>query len=829
MVAPRDAAPLSKHQARGKSSRTVKRSHAPPISPSANTMPPSLRGGKRPRPSDASDVEKPATAIRKKEGMKAVGGKVPGTPTTEGSSYRKGMFLAFIDDAFAQRHKGNNERYTELVSQFRSLIPSSSQASGPSAASTSSTAPPPPTTSQLRIWLEALTHVVSKLDETHGTLVETILALPWATMDDSFVGAYMRFIGALVSARPEWLRLVLEKCVKGFKYRSNYTVGSPAAMPSITRRILYGRLHSLLRMLLSLIPTLSPSLSPLLAINFPSKRDTRFAQICYIDNLLALTEYCPALADDVLSLVVERALNIDVEIQGEPEEWEDVEEEMLAGAQPEVVDVNSLVDRPTAEDEDEDSSDDDDDDDGELNLEDELESDDEPDLVDDDEAARKVSKDKKMSDETIRKILENRSKLDAILKVVFDHLAVVHTAPTHTSFPPPATPGHDSTETTPTPETAPSAETLQRRLTLFNTLLDIFDRSLLRTFKTRNVQFLLFYLCSLDVASSDRFIGVLLGRAFENDTAAVTRVAAAGYVASFISRAKFVDAGMTRKVVGLLCRFLEEQMDALANGVSAGGDLPVFYAVAQAVFYIFCFRWKDLMDEGDEDDLVLDTGRRWMLGLETIKRAVGSSYNPLKVCAQPVVNQFATIAHKTNFLYCYAILESNRRVASRESYSMAPPPTSNGTNGRPYQPAPPSRSSSTSTITAAPRQLLVAEEMDSFFPFDPFKLPLSSVYIDDIYRDWVADDESSTSETSSEDSEDTDSDSDDNSSVADDDTGPLPMAMGGGLAVPGLNKSDGLDEEFARSLEMMSLSPEDESFGGRRRAEAKYGSLNRNL
>lgn len=618
-------------------------------------------------------------------------------------------------------------------------------------------------------------------------------------------------------------------------------------MPLITRRTLYGRLHSLLRMLLSLIPTLSPSLSPLLAINFPSKRDTRFAQICYIDNLLALTEYCPALADDVLSLVVERALNIDVEIQGEPEEWEDVEEEMLAGAQPEVLDVKSLVDRPTAEDDDEDSSDDDEDDDGELNLEDELESDDEPEPVDDDEAARKVSKDKKMSDETVRKILENRSKLDAILKVIFDHLATVHTVPSHTSSPPPTAAGLDSTETTPTPETAPTAELLQRRLTLFNTLLDIFDRSLLRTFKTRNVQFLLFYLCSLDVASSDRFIGVLLGRAFENDTAAVTRVAAAGYVASFISRAKFVDAGMTRKVVGLLCRFLEEQMDALASGVSAGGDLPVFYAVAQAVFYIFCFRWKDLMDEGDEDDLVLDTGRRWMLGLETIKRAVGSSYNPLKVilsprsahltalahlrcslqvCAQPVVNQFATIAHKTNFLYCYAILDTNRRVASRESYSMAPPTP----NGRPHQPAPPSRTSSTATITAAPRQLLVAEEMDSFFPFDPFKLPLSSIYIDDIYRDWVADDESSTSGTSSEDSEDTDSDSDDESSAADDDdTGPLPLAMSGGLAVPGLNKSDGLDEEFARSLEMMSLSPEDESFGGRRRAEAKYGSLNRNL
>lgn len=117
--------------------------------------------------------------------------------------------------------QGINEHYTELVTQFRSLIPSSSQSQAPSAASTSSSSQPPPTTSQLRIWLDALTHVVSKLDETHGTLVETILALPWATMDDGFVTSYMRFIGALVSARTEWLRLVLEKCVKGFKYRES--------------------------------------------------------------------------------------------------------------------------------------------------------------------------------------------------------------------------------------------------------------------------------------------------------------------------------------------------------------------------------------------------------------------------------------------------------------------------------------------------------------------------------------------------------------------------------------------------------------------------------
>lgn len=170
---------------------------------------------------------------------------------------RKGMYLAFIDDAFAQRKKvsksphdssaggressslasfftflvlpvsqGINDRYFELLSQFRSFLPSSTTASS-SAQPTASTSTSPPTPTQLRIWLDALTHVVSKLDESHTPLVEMILAIPWATMDDHFVSAYVRFIGALVSARMEWLRSVLEKCVKGFKYRELLNFASP--------------------------------------------------------------------------------------------------------------------------------------------------------------------------------------------------------------------------------------------------------------------------------------------------------------------------------------------------------------------------------------------------------------------------------------------------------------------------------------------------------------------------------------------------------------------------------------------------------------------------
>lgn len=72
------------------------------------TVPVTARAkGKRPRPSDSSLVgaeSEPATAVRRKDGMTSTAG--PLTPGLGDSAhYRKGMYLAFIDDAFASRDK----------------------------------------------------------------------------------------------------------------------------------------------------------------------------------------------------------------------------------------------------------------------------------------------------------------------------------------------------------------------------------------------------------------------------------------------------------------------------------------------------------------------------------------------------------------------------------------------------------------------------------------------------------------------------------------------------------------------------------------------------
>lgn len=250
-----------------------------------------------------------------------------------------------------------------------------------------------------------------------------------------------------------------------------------------------------------------------------------------------------------------------------------------------------------------------------------------------------------------RHIQEMVSKLDAILKVLFDHFNDLHavTAPTILPLSVPSTPRSDSPPSIPMPElsdpTRPSSPGCAERGKIirrsqFNTLLSIFDRTIIRTFKSRYTQFLVFWYSSLDPEFSDLFQGLLVSKALlEQDQPSVTRAAAASYIASFVSRAEFVDREGARRVTGILCNFLRNHLEAFDAMVHSGTAPPnmahhgVFYAITQAVFLIFCFRWRDLEEEQEEADELLGASSRkkWMSELEIMQRAVASPLNPLKV------------------------------------------------------------------------------------------------------------------------------------------------------------------------------------------------------
>jgi RNA polymerase I-specific transcription initiation factor RRN3 len=138
----------------------------------------------------------------------------------------------------------------------------------------------------------------------------------------------------------------------------------------------------------------------------------------------------------------------------------------------------------------------------------------------------------------------------------------------------------------------------------------------------------------------------------QNNTPAVTRAAAASYLGSFVSRAAFVDREGTRRAVGVLCDFLRAHLDTVEvlDGLMSSGmeQNTVFYAVAQAVFLIFCFRWRDLLEDEQEEDgiLVKKGGKKWMPQLNILQRVVTSIYNPLRVrfaqCFWPTTDIFST-------------------------------------------------------------------------------------------------------------------------------------------------------------------------------------------
>ena len=107
--------------------------------------------------------------------------------------------------------KGVSDAFDELVAQFNITSNSSQQSERVD-------------TAQIRLWFLALSHVVSRLERTHSVLVDAIVNMPWTTLDSATVKSYTEFIGMLISARPEYLSLVLAKIAQGFTYRKQFSL-----------------------------------------------------------------------------------------------------------------------------------------------------------------------------------------------------------------------------------------------------------------------------------------------------------------------------------------------------------------------------------------------------------------------------------------------------------------------------------------------------------------------------------------------------------------------------------------------------------------------------
>ncbi|KAE8442291.1 hypothetical protein EG329_003491 [Mollisiaceae sp. DMI_Dod_QoI] len=513
----------------------------------------------------------------------------------------------------------------------------------------------------IKAYVLALTSYASSLNKGCSDLIKAVLGCEWMGRDESFVKAYVQFLGSLASAQGAYVGMVLEMVVNHF-CGVKLSSGRVPGCPDVSRDQLVSRIHVALKYLLRLIPSASGTLSPILASKFPSPDDSKKAHITYIDNLVRLIEYAPELKSDVFALITDRLVKIDVQMQVD---LDDMDDEIAAAI------VQSLaLNASSAEEEDGNDSDSD------------------LDSVTSDE-------DLQTDSQRIKEVRENVEKMDAILDLLF---AI-----------------YDPYFSDPNSVEAAS---------MFETLLSHFVNIILPTYRSRHTQFLLFHFAQTAEHLVDHFAGTCVQLAFQSSRPAVLRQSSAAYLASFVARGAHVQPHVIRTVFELIGSNLDTiRVD---NEITCRGpDLKrysTFYAMTQALLYVFCFRWRDLIESSDvleDDDPIAFIGQdlNWTAGVkETLSRAIYSKLNPLKICSPPIVAEFAKISHHLRFMYVYPLLETNKRIRlsqfSSSQANGALRDTGNGGNNESWH------------------------QLDAYFPFDPYQLPVSKRWVEDDYVQW---------------------------------------------------------------------------------------------
>jgi RNA polymerase I-specific transcription initiation factor RRN3 len=526
-----------------------------------------------------------------------------------------------------------------------------------------------PKPQELQVYIMALTNCIPVLkDKQCNGLVRAILNSSWIGRDDTFVKTFTHFLAALVSAQGSYLTSVMAMLVDKFN-DSRPSEWSVPDYPEVTRETMRDRLHSSVLYLLQMFPVAKTVLGNMLNAKFPFPDESVRVHMAYIHNLLRVKEYVADLEDDVLDLILSRVVKIDSQMQVD---LEDMDDEVTAAV------MYALREAPRQS------------------------ADWEEDGDEDSDSESVISDDVDLDDGTtrVKTVKESVEKMDAVLDTLFEYYTPYF-----------ANPGSD------------------KAFDAFVTLLREFDQMVLPTYKSRHTQFLMFHFAQLDERLTDAFCGQLIATAFQGNTPNVLKQAAAAYLASFVARGAHVPRKLVQDIFKLLIHHLE-QYRRKYEPVCRGPDLKRFhpyYSLLQATLYIFCFRWQDLVEAApecvDPEDATTYIGQdlTWVGEIKAkLSVQIFGKLNPLKVCAPVIVEEFARLAHRLNFLYVYPLVESNKRIRLTQFLS------STYANGGALRDA------------GYEAQDESFHQLDPYFPFDPYQLPISKRWLVGDYVQWKA-------------------------------------------------------------------------------------------
>ncbi|KAI0575068.1 Ribosomal DNA transcription factor Rrn3, partial [Pyrenophora tritici-repentis] len=246
---------------------------------------------------------------------------------------------------------------------------------------------------------------------------------------------------------------------------------------------------------------------------------------------------------------------------------------------------------------------------------------------------------------------------------------------------------------------------------MYETLLAQFQSIIIPTYRSRHAQFVLFHFSQLSPHFMELFVDACSRLAIDANRPPLLRASACAYLASYIARGAHVPGFLVRDVFATLCSQLE-RLRATHEPKCTGPDLRrygTYYAIAQALLYAFCFRWRDLIVTTDgklpsDTDIMYHDGDFLWHGktLEILRRNIFCKLNPLRICAPDIVKQFGRIAKHLRFTYVDSLVETNKRVRLSRSVASS---YLTGIGGR------------ETALTGKKGE--EAFLMDAYFPFDP--------------------------------------------------------------------------------------------------------------
>ncbi|KAF3440903.1 hypothetical protein FNV43_RR19189 [Rhamnella rubrinervis] len=171
------------------------------------------------------------------------------------------------------------------------------------------------------------------------------------------------------------------------------------------------------------------------------------------------------------------------------------------------------------------------------------------------------------------------------------------------------------------------------RLTeVFEALLQSFQKTVLTAYKSKFAQFVMFYACTLDPETCGLRFAMMLADIFvcNDNSQHFVRMSAVAYLASYLSRAKFLS---TSFVATMLKRLVDWCLDYcnMQEGEVNPEAHRIFYSGCQAIMYVLCFRMRSLTD--------VPQLRALLFGLP-IDSILTHKLSPLKVCLPSVVTVF---------------------------------------------------------------------------------------------------------------------------------------------------------------------------------------------